>query len=999
MRDVSWLAQIPTERGSPEKTDTSHSQMFTTFRSAASFQLRCFSKLLALISIILFFAVPASAQGTGSIAGRVYDADTGRSLQGAVVRVRGTTALDTTDSNGRFVISPVPAGEATIDIEYVGLAATEQAVNVTAGSSATVMVAMDTGVVELEMLVVRAAAMGQALAINQQKTALGIVNIVSEEMFGQMTDGNIGQALQRLPGISVDEDQDGSPSSINIRGIAGEFNSLQTDGNRAPTSGGSRSFDPRHLSADGISNIEVIKAPTPDRDGDAIGGIINVVSRSAFQRGGREFKLKLSGVLNDIADNWGHSGSLSYSDLLSVGGGEKNLGVSFTLSSHNTDRYSLNRDMDWVQVDPTTNPELDLDGYDFPVWFMESTHWEYDTRRTQTYAISSSFDFRTDEFNTFYFRPLFSHYDRHGVKFESDIDIDTRFQNDEDGRKTYAELTPNYGRGTSGDDGSRGSRGWIGTDDERENDLYSFAFGGRHERTNNVFNYDLYYARSRSVVTNDTELNMLMEPDDPWFLFEYHIHDTQQGLVEVDVLNGVDPSDLSLMTEGELQEGSSEKTETVYSAKVDWERMFEGEGGTFALKTGAKFRSSRPEFDQTVNVYSMDEDFPYASVVDSTDQVLLLMPKYFDVYPRRGQELLRSNPDLFEFEEEDTLEDSNFEDYDAREETTAAYLMGTYTVGRHTVIGGVRWEQNEWSNTNKRVSYLDGDAEVISVQQGDRYSYFLPGLHFRHELKKNLILRESYNRSYGRPRLSELTSGRFINEDGDIVDGNPDLKPATSDNFDIQLEFYTATGGLYSAGIFYKDVKNFTFTQVYNFNDLDANGIPIPDEDGDFEYERPVNGSTAKNYGLELIARQRMFFLPDPLKGLSVALSATFTESEATYPNRTDDRDLPVEGFSDLLFTATVDYAWGNFRARIDYRHRGEYIEGLGENIESDEFFDAEDRVDAELRYRVREGLTIFVYGSNLTNEPQVSYQGYPQFVEDTSFSGRKYTVGVEYEF
>ena len=124
------------------------------------------------------------------------------------------------------------------------------------------------------------AARGQALAINQQKTARGLVNIVSEETFGAMHAGNIGYALQRLPGLTVNEEEDGTPSGVNIRGLGGDFNSFTLDGNRI----GTRGFSTGNLVADGIANIEVIKAATPDRDGDAIGGIINIVSRSAFQR-------------------------------------------------------------------------------------------------------------------------------------------------------------------------------------------------------------------------------------------------------------------------------------------------------------------------------------------------------------------------------------------------------------------------------------------------------------------------------------------------------------------------------------------------------------------------------------------------------------------------------------------------------------------------------------------------------------------------------------------
>ena len=936
--------------------------------------------------------------GEGTVTGRIYDSESGASLRGAVVRVLGTNVQDYTTEDGRFQVA-APAGEVTLQIQYVGLDTVLHVVTVPSGGNAVANVGLVSEALASEDIIVRASARGQALAINQQKTASGIVNIISEEVFGQMPDGNIGAALQRLPGLSVNEDQDGSAAGINIRGIGADYNSFQVDGNRMPTSGGGRGFDTRQLAADGISNIEVIKAPTPDRDGDAIGGIINVISRSAFERSGREVKITAGGVYSDLPDSWGHSGSLQYSDILSIGGGDRNLGISATVSSYRTDRASRNRDMDWVQVTPENNPSLGLDQYDRPVWFMESSHWEYDSRVTDTTTVNAALDFRADPFNSFYLRGFYSNAQRKGVKNESDIDIDTQFQDAIDGDKTYGELTPDYGRGTPGDDGSQGSRGWIGTEDDRDNDLYSINFGGRHERPNSLLTYDFFYSRSKQTVTSDTELSVLMEPTDPWLLFEYELINVSRGEVIINPLDGQDHGDLSLISEGELIAETSVKTETVFSAQADWERSFDSGPSVFTFKTGAKYRRSAPRFDKRTDVYSMDESFPYAEILTRNDEVLLGGTRIFEVSPRSGLALLSSRPDLFEFEEEDSLEDSNFSDYDAVEQTTAGYVMGTWRLDGHSVLAGVRYERVDWKNTNKFVSYLDGEAAVTEIRSGDSYGHWLPGIHLRHELVPNLILRESYNRSYGRPRLGELTEGRFVNEDGDIYEGNPNLKPAISDNFDVQLEYYTSNGGLYSVGLFYKDVKDFSFTRVYNFNELDANGIPIRDPEGDFEYERPTNGSTAKNYGIELIARQRLSFLPGPLRGLSAAVSATFSDSEATYPDRADDRKLPVPGFSKFLFTGTLEWVWKGFNIRGDYRYRDDYIEGLGDDIESDEFYAAEQRVDIEAGYTFLNGLKAFAAVTNLTDEPQVSYQGYRQFVEDASLAGRKYNIGLQYTF
>lgn len=152
------------------------------------------------------------------------------------------------------------------------------------------------------------------------------MNIVSEETFGAMNEGNIGYVLQRLPGISVNENEDGSPEGANIRGLPSEFNAFTIDGNRV----GNRGFNTRTLVADGVSNYEVIKAATPDRDGDAIGGTINVVSRSAFQRDGREIRLSASTTYVDLADKWGYNGKVTFTDLFGIFGETKNLGISVT---------------------------------------------------------------------------------------------------------------------------------------------------------------------------------------------------------------------------------------------------------------------------------------------------------------------------------------------------------------------------------------------------------------------------------------------------------------------------------------------------------------------------------------------------------------------------------------------------------------------------------------------------------------------------------------------
>jgi TonB-dependent receptor len=963
--------------------------------------------LLASTGLIALAGGTAHAQSAGAqseasatVSGRVFDEQTGESLQGAVVTIEGTNRRAVTGNDGRYTLT-IPAGSSRISVEYIGFDNATREVSVPADGRATANFGLDSAALVADEIVVRAAATGQALAINQQRTAAGIVNVFNEEVFGPAPDGNIGYALQRLPGISVDTNQQGEPTNFNIRGVGGNFNAFQINGNRLASAGG-RAANLGDFSNDGISNIEVIKAATPDRDGDAIGGIVNVVTRSAFERGGRRIDVEAGVNYRDLSEEFGYSVSANYSDLFSIGGGDyENLGVSISVGSYEIDRTSLNRDMDWVQVTPENNPQLDLSSFNGePSFFMESSHWETDFSTTRVNTVNVDLDFRSDDSNSFYLRGFYSQSDRSNDVFETDINIDREFEDEIDGNKTYAFLTPTSGGGTPGETGSQGDFGYIGTDQDRETELWSINFGGKHEFGRSRLTYDLFYSVNEEDQVNDNELNFVMEPDNPFFLFEYELVDVERGEVIINNLSPNDPADLSLVDEGELVLETQLSREEVFSAKFDFEHSIDVfSDSELTFKTGARYFRSDFTNDLQASVFETDDAFPYAQVVDATDEVLLLGPKIYDVFPDRGVALLESNPDLFELNEEDTLEDSLREDVEFTEDLYAGYGMATLRTGIHTIIGGVRYERVDLDGTNFFASFLDGDTTITEERNQNSYDFWLPGIHFRHELTPNLILRESYNRSYGRPVREEFASGRFINEDGDIVQGNPNLRPAVSDNFDIQVEYYTETGGLYSVAVFYKDIEDFTFESVGEFDEIDANGNPILIPSGEFEFETFLNGTTAQNYGVELIARQRLVFLPGALSGFTVNLSATFTETEATFPNRDDRDDLALPGFSDTLFTASLEYAWAGFNIRGDYIYRTDYVEGLGSDIESDEFFGPEERFDLAASYQFNNGLRLFANVINLTDEEQFSYQGFTPFVEDSNRTGRTFTFGAGVRF
>ncbi len=954
---------------------------------------RSVRRLAAVFLACAGTAAALLAQTAGTLTGRVSDAATGRSLQGAVVRAVGTSAVAYTDANGRFNLPALPAGPRTLEISYVGLDAQTREVAVAAGATGTVDVALESKALKMEAFTVAESARGQALAINQQKTASGLVNIVSEETFNTMINGNIGFTLQQLPGLSVNEDEDGEPSGVNIRGLEAKYNSVQVDGNRMPTSGNSRAFSVGQINAESVSNIEVVKAATPDRDGDALGGIINVISRSAFQRDGRSVELNASGLYYDKNEKWNSAYALNYLDIFSLGGGTKNFGVGLNLAWSEASRDYDNLDKDYNVLRPANEPALNLSA---PLYFHTNGAPQTNFRTTTARSANLALDYRLSPATFVYLRPFYRHnqVDTEKPRARYYINANHNF-NAATGTKSILEATYNTGR----------SLATTLTEFRYQNDAsftevdsYGAAFGGKHQVGPTTILFDLF--RSNNDSNRDRSLAYVVRNQG----FSIAYDQSVRWNPVYTILNGKSPLDFSTINRGDLTVSPRDAADKVASAKVDVERKFVGEKIAGAFKFGGKFRANVKEQDQASIVYQTGTNasgFPYSDLLIRTDaKTFGSIPIH--AYPdlAKVEALLRNEPGRFALQTNTALLNSVINDYRVEEDVAAAYAMGTLRIGRSTVITGLRAERNTFKSRTYR--YNNATPAVPATVNADRdYTMWLPGLHFRHELAPNLILRESYHRSYSRPDVNAMVAGLQLDANtGNISGGNPNLAPSTSHNLDAQLEYYTPQGGLYSAGVFYKKMKGFYYSSTLRFTNTDAAGFPIPDANGTRLYTTTDNALGATNYGLELIARQKLGFLPRPFNGLGISLSSTLTKSDGKYPGRLDE-DLPTYGFSDKIYNVALEYAAGPVRARLSYTYRSDFLEGLDVDNTFDDYFGAYESLNWESSYQVNRQLRLYFNVNNITDEPQISYQGFnrPDNPEDYTTYGWRATVGASYRF
>ena len=276
----------------------------STSRSSASFAL-------ALVASLVAFT-PVAAQ-TGQISGRATQAESGRPLLGAQIQVAGTSIRTTTGESGRFLILGAPAGQQTLELTYLGREAETRTITVVAGEVVNVEFSVGLAPLAIEGIdVLGARAMTQARALSEQQNAASIINVVASDQIGRFPDASAPEALQRIPGITVERDM-GEGRYINIRGANSDFTAVNLNGSIAPSPEG----DARRVALDAVpvdilESIEVAKAITPDMDAQGIGGAVNLVTRKAPQT--TTASLDLGGGYAPIR------GQPSYEGVLTLGG-------------------------------------------------------------------------------------------------------------------------------------------------------------------------------------------------------------------------------------------------------------------------------------------------------------------------------------------------------------------------------------------------------------------------------------------------------------------------------------------------------------------------------------------------------------------------------------------------------------------------------------------------------------------------------------------------------
>ena len=846
-------------------------------------------------------------------------------------------------------------------------------------SAAALLASSQAHAQQIEEVVVRGIRLSLEQAAESKRQSEAIVDVVSADDLGRLPDKNAAEAVARLPGVSITQDQ-GEGRYVSIRGASPNLNSVTLNGLAVGTvEENSRRVPFDILGGELLGSIEVVKAVTPDLEANAIGGFINVKTPSPYDYDDKFFGRGSASISDDE-----FSGFNPYAVNLQAGGkfgSAETIGILLGVSY--TNRHYITKGLyvdDWREVAGIDRgaPE----GHKFN---------RYDLQRERM-TLTGNIEFKPDDDNLYYVRALWTDAD------ESEI----RYRNRNYFTRSADGVNLN-GDGSSGSYTNQRIRFELRAED-KERQIGNFAVGGE----NTFNNLEIEYAAS--YIDNHTS-----EPNQNW-VFQGNISSgTFDMAPDLFIVNANTADLVSRANEMGLNGYSTQMLEDDdkgWQGKLDVKYNLNTASFDGYIKAGGLFRSMKKTQDIAEDAYSSGSGGTTAfnaGLPGILSGDLLggdVKGQFYQVGPRLSLTGLRdftaaniSNGSVLEFEAGDSLAEDILSDFETKEDILSAYVMGSATFGEWTVLGGVRLEYTDVEATS--FDFVNGTT-ATAVVRGGNYTNILPSVHVTYRSKAMpIVLRGAWTNTLGRPEYADITARRVISRvesdpgvfDGSVSQGNPDLKAFESMNFDLSAEYYLDGGGLLSVAGFYKDIDGFIFNEV-----VTQTNVTFENQFYDsLVTTTPLNANSGTIKGAEFQYSQQFSFLPWPFNGLGASASLTLVDSKISVPGRTDK--LPFIGQADTVYSITGFYQLGPFEAVLSYDWADDILVDVGGGIDGDFYDENYGRLDLRTVYRVTDNINVFLDVLNINNEALGEFQGRKTWISRKEVYGITGTLGASFRW
>ena len=951
--------------------------------------MRSHSRTCRIIAAALFtLIVPAAlhAQTTGVVTGRVTDVN--RSPVASLeVRLAGTSLGATTSSAGAYRIERVPSGMYELIIRRPGMPADSSRVEVRAGAVTTHNVTLRVTAQQLAGVMISASPRlneSQEQAVYRKRNADNIVDIISGDVIRALPNANAAEALARVPGISTERDE-GEGKFIQVRGTEPRLSNVTVNGVHIPgTQTGSRVTKLDDVPTDLLSAIEVSKTLTADLDADAIGGSVNLVTKTA-EGAPRGYVAGQFGQASLLDRQQGQASAMWGGRF----GADRRLGFLLGGTYDRNNRGINDIEHGWDVNDAGKYIPVEWDQRDY----------RYDRTR---YGANTALDYRFDSGASLFLKGMWSRFQNFGNVFRTDLSS---------GGDVAAASNGAAGQATGG--------ALVRETSNRTpiEELFSVTAGGKGVVGAAELSYNVNYGATRSS-SKDYHTNSF-EYDGLNFNYNGANRDfpTYSYQTPADLAASLNPANFALTKY--TANGGVTKGDDI-GGQLDALFRYAIGSAESRLKVGVKYR------DETRDNVNFNRSFAANGTPTTLAQQLGTYsdPNFYSAFapgfvmgPQANHagvtNYAYANPSLFT-EKTKPLSDS-LSNFNGGEKVAAAYAMNTIDQGPVRINVGLRVENTvENFSGNTLTTPASGPQTVRRVNGSQNYTDLFPSVQVRYALSDDANLRVAVTRGIARANYSDLaphTAGTICascaTRFGNLSVGNPDLKPQHAWNFDALGERYIGKTGIFTFGVFYKQITDFAFKRQFVYQG------PASEFNG-YYATRPENGGDAHLVGGEFDFSRKLDFLPGVWAGLGFDVNWTMVDSKATIPRDTATvsanlgnpvlRTAPLPRQSKHIGNLALTYDNARFSARAAWQYQGASIYSYGDGTATpngDNWFFPHSQVDASLTVVLTRDASLQLQGLNLNNAKFGFYNGNgtAQYANQIEYYGRSVILGIKLGF
>ncbi|HZP07296.1 MAG TPA: TonB-dependent receptor [Terracidiphilus sp.] len=926
--------------------------------------------VLAFALLLSGFTCQARAQEHGAITG-IVTSPNGAALQGAQIAIQTPSLTASTNEQGRYYINNLAPGTYSLTITYVGLDPLKKDVTLAPGQTVDLNASLKVPSEKQAIVVNGGRASAEAEAINVERAADNLLQVMPTEIITSLPNANLADALGRLPSVTLERDE-GEGKYVQVRSTEPRLTNTTVDGVNLPSEEpGVRQIKFDAIPSSLVDSVQISKTLEANMEGDGIGGSVNLVTKTSPDTP----TLEVTGLGGYTPIIHGRGNTTETATFGRRFGASKKFGL-IVGGSYDWE----GRGIDDIEPVPDTNGSQ--------TWFDGMDLREYQYFRSR-YGFAGSTDYRIRPGSNVYARFLYSDFKNYGDRWDYSL----------------LDNTPGVSLLNPGNQG--GVPSYNGQLRNPDIQVGSLIFGGNHVLDTTWYTWEANIGRSSygnssssTAAFDSTQSSSNCEFQPAATRDKYLPQWNQACFTEI-----ANPANFTL---DHINRDLGKAVQLNLGVGGSGAKQYHIGNRSAVFEYGGKFRNEHKYAD----TYSLALT-PNGTVDMSQFPNRMINHNYYNGgayqlgYNVSLEDVLAyANSHASAFSSSSTQgQDSS--QFSLVEQVSAGYVMNTIDFSNGIrFIAGLRAE-----NTSDSVHNLAfGDTGITPNAFSGSYYTLLPSASLRFHAGPDSYVRLIYARGLSRPDpqdiaqpLSWTVSGNGANRYS-VSFGNANLKAETGDDVDVLFDHYLKSFGVISAGYFYKSLQNPIVLTTYQLTNYLPPGAPSVDR-GNYLATQPVNAGSAWLSGFEASYLQHYSALPGFLGGLGMSANYSYIGSSTDgIPGRSDHPRLLRNSPNMFNISPTYDKGRYSLRMGISYNQASiygyQYQDGMPGGVSgplSDIYFYSHVQVDAQGMIGLHHGLNLIVSGLNLNNEVFGFYQGSSQYMIQREYYQPTFSAGLRW--